>query len=182
MRLVRWGFVFCVIVLALAMKAPVWYLFSRLADITGGTGNYRSMLIDQAIHYFNDWWLIGTTYTAHWMPVPLPNSDHSDMTNKYISEGVNGGLIRIVLFVSIIVYCFKFIGAALRKMQKYPFQTKFTLWSIGTILLMHVISFMSVNYFDNLYIFYIGLIATISSICGNINKTGRLSNCCDRVS
>jgi hypothetical protein len=174
MRLVRWGIVGTIAALALAMKAPVWYLFARISDITGGTGFYRSLLIEQTIRYFNEWWLIGTTYTAHWMPNALYlYPDHCDITNNYIKEGVQGGLLRMILFISIIVFCFKFIGAALRKIKRYPFNIQFTLWTMGTVLLMNNVSQMSVTYFDNVYIFYIGLIAIISGICGSI-KSGRI--------
>ncbi len=43
--------------------------------------------------------------------------NHCDITNNYIKEGVHGGLLRMILFISIIVFCFKFLGAALRKIR-----------------------------------------------------------------
>lgn len=68
MRLVRRGAVVLILLLAVAMNAPVWYLFDRLSGVIGGTGWFRSFLIDQTISHFDEWWLFGTTYTAHWAP------------------------------------------------------------------------------------------------------------------
>jgi len=47
-------------------ESPIWFLIGRLSAIIGGTGWARSELIDQAIKHFSEWWLLGTTYTAHW--------------------------------------------------------------------------------------------------------------------
>ncbi len=92
MRAVRWGIVFLLVALHAYMKAPVWFLIARLGDAVGGGGWHRAALIDAAIRHFNEWWLIGTTYTAHWMPTTLAISPNSaDLTNQFISEGVNGG-------------------------------------------------------------------------------------------
>ncbi len=44
---------------------------------------------------------------------------------------------------------------------------------MGTVLLMHNVSQMSVTYFDNLYIFYIGLVAINFRHLRDV-KTGRI--------
>ncbi len=71
MRAIRWGIVVILLALHAVMKAPVWFLISRLSELTGGSGWYRSALIDAFIRHFDEWWLIGTGYTAHWMPTGL---------------------------------------------------------------------------------------------------------------
>ena len=60
MRAVRWGLVFAVVLLQMVMKADVWFLLSRISDISGGSGWHRAMLIDNFIRHFGDWWLVGT--------------------------------------------------------------------------------------------------------------------------
>jgi hypothetical protein len=67
MRFVRWALLAGIAMLAVFMKAPIWFLIGRLSAITGGTGWDRSELIDEAIKHFSEWWLLGTTYTAHWI-------------------------------------------------------------------------------------------------------------------
>ena len=94
MRVIRWGLLLGLVGLHLFMKAPVWHLLSRI-DFTGGsTGYHRYVLIDQAINNLNTWWLKGTRSTADWDEV----QGLWDITNQYVYEGVNGGLITLVLF------------------------------------------------------------------------------------
>jgi hypothetical protein len=110
MRIVRWGIVFFLLIASMSMSAPVWFLISRLSELTGGSGWHRSELIDQTIYHFNEWWLIGTKYTAHWMDAPNPsNLDMVDITNWFVGQAVNGGLITLIIFVLIIVECYKLI-------------------------------------------------------------------------
>ena len=68
MRMFRLWALLIILLLPLVMNAPVWYLFARLGDITGGTGWHRAYLIHTALLHFREWWLFGTTYTAHWGP------------------------------------------------------------------------------------------------------------------
>ena len=99
MRLMRRGAVVAILVSTLVMKAPVWYLFARLSEFTGGTGWHRAYLIDQTIAHLNEWWLFGTTYTAHWGPageVIAADPNMMDITNHYVMEGIKGGLLKLV--------------------------------------------------------------------------------------
>jgi hypothetical protein len=162
LRLVRWGAVVAILGLALVMKAPVWYLFDRLSSITGGTGWHRAFLIDQTIHHFDEWWLFGTTYTAHWAPageVTTADPNMMDITSQYVSEGVSGGLLRLVLFVSLIVGSFKAVGRRLR--LETDSATGVLVWATGVCLFTHCVSFMSIPYFDQSKLLYYWLLAVI---------------------
>ena len=96
------GTVVCAYLSHLIMKAPVWYLIARLSDLIGGTGWHRAEIIDQAIRHIDEWWLVGSHYTAHWMPYVMPdNPDMADITNQYIMEGLIGGFLTMILFIVI---------------------------------------------------------------------------------
>jgi len=170
MRTIRWGILFSLVLLHLIMKAPVWYLMARIGNLIGGTGWHRAYLIDQAIKYFNEWWLLGAKSTAHWMPYTLPNSDRADITNQFIVEGVNGGLITMLLFIAIIVYCFKGLGRALQATEDYPFAERITLWSMGAALFAHTMTFFSVSYFDQIIVSWYLLLAMIATINSRYNN------------
>lgn len=166
MRTVRW-----IIVLSLGllhfviMKAPVWYLIAKMSGFIGGTGWHRSYLIDQAIKYFNEWWLIGTDYTAHWMPyAQWTNPNMADITNQFIAEGVNGGLITMVLFILMIAYCFRKIGVELPGMERHSKSSGVIVWGMGVTLFSHVMSFLSVTYFDQIIVIWYLLLAMISRL------------------
>ncbi len=166
MRFVRWGGVAAVLIMAMAMNAPVWYLFDRLSSITGGTGWFRSYLIDQTISHFNEWWLFGTTYTAHWAPSGevLPNDPNMmDITNHYIAQGVSGGLLKLVLFVAIIVASFKIISRWF-KSENADSTGGILVWAAGVSLFSHSLSFVSTTYFDQIVVIWYWLLAMIASI------------------
>jgi len=165
MRSVRWGIAISLVVLHVIMKAPVWFLISRVSDLIGGSGWYRSALIDAFINHVDEWWLIGTSYTVHWMPTGVTvNSKMADIVNEYVQQGVKGGLLALVLLVWLITECFKTTGLAVRNTARFSEPNRFLIWSLGCGVLGHVVSFFSVAYFDQVSMFWfldIGLIAAI---------------------
>jgi hypothetical protein len=169
MRYLRWGLLILLVILHMVMTAPIWFLIARLSSLVGGTGWHRSELIDQAIQHFDEWWLMGTRYTAHWGLNTLPfDPDMVDITNQYILEGVRGGLLQMILFVLIIVFCFRNVGRAIHRSEDRPFAVKMILWSMGVALFTHVVSFISVSYFDQLIMLWYLLLASISSVTAQL--------------
>jgi hypothetical protein len=165
MRAVRWGIVAFLVLLDLYMKAPLWFLIDRMSEIVGGEGWYRSALIDVAIRNIHEWWLIGTGYTAHWMPTGIAASAVSaDIVNEFVAQGVQGGLLALSLFIWLIVKCFSAVGTAVCDDTEILSTRPFVMWSMGCALLAHVASFFSVSYFDQITIFWylvIGMVATL---------------------
>jgi hypothetical protein len=167
MHIVRRGMLLTFIGLALMMNAPVWYLIGRLSELVGGTGWYRSFVIEAAIKHFSEWWLIGTSRTVHWSPwgenALYSNSDMMDITNDYIMQGLNGGVLMLGLFLAIIVRCFKTIGGLLRQSTNLPIHEKLV-WGLGVAVAAHCISFISVSYFDQIKVFWFWLLAVIAAV------------------
>ena len=176
MRVIRWGILFSLIALHMVMKAPVWFLIARLGHLIGGSGWHRSELIDTAIRHFDEWWLIGTTYTRHWMPTGVTWSpDQADITNQFIQVGVNGGMITLILFTTVIVLCFRDIGQTLKDSKDEPFAIRIILWAMGATLFAHIVSFVSVSYFDQIIVFWYLLLAMISTVSSLFKDPGSLS-------
>lgn len=166
LRWIRWSGVALIGLLALVMKAPVWYAIGRLSEVVGGTGWYRSHIIDQAIRHFDEWWLVGSTYTAHWAPggeVVAADPNNMDIINHYVAEGLGGGIVKLTLFVAMIVVCFKIVGRWTRQLDDTARRPAALLvWSLGACLFAHCISFFSVSYFDQIVIMYYWLLAVIA--------------------
>jgi hypothetical protein len=163
MRLIVWGLVASLLFLHMVMKAPVWFLMARVNIFSSSTGWYRAYLIDQAIRHLNEWWLIGTKHTADWMPYALSiDPTMADITNQFIAEGVSGGLLKLFLFISIIVVCFRTIGQRVRIPKNTDNFLPFQVWAIGVCLLVHVVSFSSISYFDQMVVFWYMLLAFIA--------------------
>jgi hypothetical protein len=146
------------------MKAPVWWLMARISGLVGGGGYWRAKIVDQAVNYFEEWWLIGTNYTAHWSPtgsgMPL-YPDMMDTTNQFVAEGVGGGLLKLILFIVIIVVCYKRIGLIVHDIQQYGFKERFIFWAMGCTLFAYIVAFMSVSNSGQMNMIYYCLLAFI---------------------
>lgn len=136
-------------------------------DLVGGsTGYFRARLIDQSLTYINEWWLTGTDYTRHWMDTGVSwNPDHTDMTNYYIHLGVIGGLPLIIGLVTILSMCFKMIGRRMQELRKINHPDELVLWCAGAALAAHAISFVSISYFDQMYVLFYLLVGAIPGLC-----------------
>ena len=153
------GYVF----LDLVMKAPAYYLIARLDLVGGSTGWYRVRLIESAFQHLHEWWLGGTDYTRHWMPIGATWSEnHTDITNYYLHMGILGGLPLMILFIAILFKGFSFIGRALHS-DNLPPKNQFMIWAFGASLFAHTITFISVSYFDQSFLFIYLTLAVISS-------------------
>jgi hypothetical protein len=169
MSTVRRMLVSGVIALDLVMKAPIWYIFARLGVVTGGTGDHRSALIDAAVRHLPEWWLYGTSHTSNWLPYTLRiDPEMVDVTNQYLREGIDGGMLPMALFVWIIVRAFRQIGAVVQSKESRSdagnWGSALVAWGIGCSILAHVVSFFSVSYFDQMSLLWYMLLAQVASM------------------
>jgi hypothetical protein len=167
MRTFRWAIIVGLVALVILMEAPVWFIIARISEFAGGTGWHRSYLIDQAIKHFDEWWLVGTARTAHWASAGqvLPvDPNNMDITNHYVAEGVNGGIVKLGLFLAIIVQGFKTVGRYTKRDPAYPFQNRILIWSLGVCLTAHCVSFISISYFDQIIVMWYWLLAILSML------------------
>ncbi|MHA3774163.1 hypothetical protein ACXR0O_21755 [Verrucomicrobiota bacterium sgz303538] len=167
MVLIRWLVLLGSVELALLMHAPIWYLIARVSSVAGGTGYHRSYLIDQAVEHIEEWWLIGSSYTAHWAQNPytiLQNDpDNMDITNHYIHQGLQGGLLGLSIFIGIVICCFSRVGRTLRLRNLDGISSRL-IWAIGVGFTAHCAAFISVSYFDQILVFWIWLVAVIAGL------------------
>lgn len=168
------------VLLHLFMHAPVWFLAARANVFSGSDGWHRAYLIDRAVAHFPDWWLIGTLDNPAW------GNELNDLTNEYVRVAVDGGLITLLLFLAVLVRCFKGIGRVVRagdrKVRELaPLGSSTTAeearrsiltirrsqklaWALGTSLLVHAVAYLSVSYFDQNFINWYLLLGMISTI------------------
>jgi hypothetical protein len=171
MKVVRWSIVLVLLGLHIVMKAPVWFIIARLADLTGGDGWFRAKLIDQFLRHFSDWWLIGTSKTGDWMPtqITFANGEVSaDITNQYVAAGVTGGLLSLILFVLILVRCFRGLGIELREARDGAIKTEILFWCFGCSLVAHVVTLFSVTYFDQMQVAWWGFLGIVASATSSV--------------
>jgi transcription antitermination factor NusG len=169
------GYIF----LEMVMKNPAYFLMARMDIVGGSAGWHRARLIQSAIEHLGEWWFAGTDYTRHWMPTGVPWSpDHTDITNHYLGMGVDGGLALMLIFILTIWFGFRYIGETLTAHGKASFEKKYLAWALGSSLITHAVTMISVGYFDQSFLFlYINfaIIAAIHQHFGNNEAATRLS-------
>lgn len=153
------------IIAHLTSTRGVWYLMAHMDLAGGSTGYHRAKLIDSAIADFNSWWLAGTDYTRGWMFSGVSWSDrHTDITNYYLQFAVIGGLPLLIAFVLILFRGFRTLGTYLFESNYEANTVNFQRWCIGSALFAHAVSFLSVSYFDQMYVHFYLLLGLIPSV------------------
>ncbi len=172
MAQIRMGVIGLIFALAILMEAPIWFLIARI-DIAGGsTSWHRAQLMDQAMKHIGEWWVVGTDYTRHWMPYGIQwSADHVDITNHYISLGVKGGILLMLLFIVILFKAFQLLGRRMKaiRLTGSPAE-EFLLWCVGASLFAHCVSFIGVSYFDQSYVFLFFVIGVVPAVTAITTK------------
>ncbi len=162
----KWAVVWCIIIMSLYMNRPFYYIIDSI-DFTGGsTGWHRARLIEMSIEHLGEWWMFGTDYTRHWMPTGVSwNTNHTDLTNYYIHLGVMGGLPLTFLLIAIIVFSTKkLLNQVFTLESENRMPEAFTAWCALAALGAHTSSFISISYFDQMYVLFYLLIASIAGL------------------
>ena len=120
------------------MKAPIWHLIARIDVVGGSTGWHRYKLIQSSIDNFGEWWLCGIPSTAHWGYFMF------DITNQYILEGVRAGVVAMIAFLWVLVYCFKNVGETWPTVHKNRYLCLLS-WSMGISIYSHLNVFLAVS-------------------------------------
>jgi len=155
MRLVRWGLVAILVGLHLVMHGPVWSLIEKV-DLTGGSSSYhRYMLVDNCIRHFGDWWLFGYKDYGKW------GFDMWDLCNQFVVAALTGGLVTLVLYITIFKRSFGAIGMARKRVGRDRRQEWF-LWCLGADLFANVVAHFGINYMVELMMSFSCLLACIS--------------------
>ncbi len=161
-RPMRYAAAGLLVALHLVMQAPVWHLIARVDLAGGSTGRHRYLLIDATIKNFSEWALLGTLGTNHW------GNHLFDVTNHFIWEAVNGGLLRLLLFAAMIGMCFSRVGHITRRTSSR--QGAILGWALGVALLAHCVSFLGVSYFGQTIFAWHFSLAAIVSISEHTNR------------
>jgi hypothetical protein len=163
MRSLRNVSVIMIIVLQLGMKAPFWFLIARV-DLTGGSSGYhRAELVDQFIRHFSDWWLIGTNNAANW------GWDLWDQQNQFVNVGETGGVLALLLLIIAIKRIYSRIGTARQSFEGT--EKEWQVWFLGAAMFSNLVSFFGVNYFDQVKVLWLLLLATIIAATSSRERT-----------
>ena len=167
MEIVRRLMLAMLVVLALIMKDPLWYLPTKISLLFGGSGWHRSYLMHQAAAHVDQWWLAGMPMdqTRDWFPYLVEGA--ADMTNLFLVFGVDAGLLGMFFLVFFFAKAFRQLGLALsitRRNAKKPNETEYLLWGLGCAHVGHIINFFAITYFDQTAMVWLMQLAAIASL------------------
>lgn len=159
--------VISITIITFVLNDAPWNIFNLLSKYTVGNGQYRSQLYTSAFgKYFHEWWLMGSKDTAH-LSSSYITGTRADITSAYLGQGLQGGILTMILFILIIYLCFRGLGRALHRNKTEPLKHLVLLWALGVTLFGHAASFISVSYFDQTLIWYymlLGMLGAVSAI------------------
>jgi hypothetical protein len=155
MRLVRWTIALSLVLLQLVMTNPVWAIVAKFRVFGGSTGWYRFHLLDTFIDRFSEWCFLGIESTRGW------GQGLWDVTIMYCRVGVDGGFITLVIFLAVIVQCFKKVGQTIQRLPTTSGIRK-CIWALGASLTAHIVTFFGVTYWDQNIVPWYMLLAVIA--------------------
>lgn len=117
---------------------PVWHLIALAGVVGGSTGYHRYQLIDAFIRRWTEWFLVGTSSTAHWGHFLF------DLANQFVKEGVEGGILTFVTFCLFLFRAFALVGRLLRSKALRPSQ-RFVTWGLGSSLAALCVMFIGIS-------------------------------------
>jgi hypothetical protein len=151
---------------------PAYFALVTRLDLTGSsTAYYRARLIKTSIDHFHEWWLIGTDYTAHWIPSGIGSiilgGKHLDITNVYIARGVDQGLIGLLLLVLMIIFVVRMCVRACNLPDvNDESRDAYLLWALGATVGSLGVSGLSVAFYDQSGTFIWLMMGWIASAAG----------------
>jgi hypothetical protein len=159
------------VVLNFLMEKGIWHLIARIDLVGGSTGYHRYHLIDKAIKHFGEWWMLGTSSTAHW------GYGLFDVTNQFVLEGVRGGVWALLAIILVFILSYAAIGRELRGLAARISQARalgmprvasacmadeYLVYALGATMCAQMAIFLAVSYFGEttvIWQFFMGLCA-----------------------
>jgi hypothetical protein len=138
-----------------------WGLICRASAIVGGSGYHRAELINQFIQRLDEWAFMGTDTVQHWNIV-------GDPANQWVTEGLNGGLLGLLLFTAVIGTAFSVVHRAVRVAQDD--REKALFWGVGCALFAFCVSFLGLANFGQINVLWFGVLGMIGSIAESLKS------------
>lgn len=161
----RWSALAMLILLHMVMNGPVWSLIARVGVVGGSTGYHRYQLVNAFINNWTEWFVFGTSSTAHWGWFLF------DLANQFVREGVEGGFLTLALFIMILVTAFSSVGK--RTSKRASRIEAASMWAVGTAIAAHCVMFIgiSITHSNTNMLVFLWLLAATQSQW--VNPSGR---------
>src|SRR5258708_36009516 len=115
---------------------------------------------------------MGAEETSNWFPYHLVGAagGGADITNQFVSDGINAGLIGLFLSVLLVVRCFQKLGCAIDSVRGIEPAAEKILWGLGATFTGSIAILFSVTYFDQMHVFWYFFLACISTVTASVTE------------
>jgi len=150
------SFALSCIFIATASNRPFYHVLASYANPLGGDSYHRAKLIECAIRFFDEWWLVGyRDQDPGWGPY-LGGLGYTDVTNEFVFAGVQYGFLGVLGLCGVLVVAIR--GLVRLHGATQSARLKSLTWALGSILTSLIVTFFSVSLFgQNLTLFYVVL-------------------------
>jgi hypothetical protein len=124
--------------------------------------------VDNCIRHFGDWWLLGCKNYGDW------GFDMWDLCNQFVVQALTGGLVTLVLYITIFKRSFRAIGIA-RKRVEGDRRQEWLFWCLGSALFANVVAHFGINYMFHLSEYFFILLVSISAATFGVKQEVRLA-------
>ena len=112
------------------------------------------------------------TGTASWIPYVIKGTGGADITNQFVTYGIDGGIGAIVLFVVLLTRIFSQVGRGLDRIREASVQeplVEHLMWGLGVVVVVHLATWFGITYFDQTsLLWYLHLAALCNlSVCSH---------------
>ena len=149
---------FSCVSIAIISNRSFYHVLASYANPLGGAGWHRAKLIDCAIMYFDEWWLVGyggkdPGWGSHF------GMSRTDVTNEFILAGIRYGILGVIVLCGVLVQAFRDLAFVYKKNSDPILRS--LCWSFGSMLVATAVAFMSVSFFGSpktLFYCFLGLV------------------------
>jgi O-antigen ligase len=159
MQSLRWVLLFVLVSLHIVSQNGIHSLiFNKISFVSGSTGYHRFALIEGLLQNIPKWALMGDRGARY-------NRAYRDITNDYVMNAINGGMLALALEIAAITLAFYACGRALRSTTSRD--ESLLAFGLGCGLLVITISALAVTMYGQAEVpFYmtLGMAASLGNL------------------
>ena len=175
MSTVRWSMVTALVVLGIAMQAPLWYLPAKMSELTGGDGWHRSYLIEVAFRItLTSGGCSACQHRAQRTGFPTDwQAAKRTSSTTTLPSAFQAVCSLPRFFCALLVRVYSRLGramAVLRATADADPRAERCLWSLGVVLSVHVFNWFGLVYFDQYNVIFLLQLAAMSTTICNVRR------------
>jgi len=154
------GFITCCILVEVISNRHFYDVFVTSFNPMGGAAYHRSRIIDCAIRTFDEWWMVGYRgLDPGWLPIS--SITFTDVTNMFLLNGVNYGILGVIGFCGILVCGMRSMVRLHNRSEDH--QMRAWAWALNSVLVLVIAFSMGGNFMGQVQFLLYIILAMVGS-------------------